>query len=122
MEGMPWRQSIGRRGEDIAAEYLAKKGYTIRVRNFRTRYGEIDLVCRKGSEVIFVEVKTRASDQFGLPEEAVTSQKLRHLRRAAAIFRSRFKIWDPCRIDVITVGFQETDGRILQHLEGVILE
>ncbi|MDW8343423.1 MAG: YraN family protein, partial [Verrucomicrobiae bacterium] len=61
----------GERGEEAAARYLRRVGYKILVRRFKSRYGEIDLVCRQGEWLVFVEVKTRADEQFGAPSEAV---------------------------------------------------
>jgi putative endonuclease len=81
------RQKLGRWGEDLAADYLATKGYTIVDRNARTPYGEIDLVAQREDEgdcvTIFVEVKTRSSTAFGLPEEAVNRRKQEHMLNSA---------------------------------------
>lgn len=63
---------IGKIGEKLAAEYLEKHGYEIITTNFYTKRGEIDIIARKDNEIVFVEVKTRSSDSFGKPVEAVT--------------------------------------------------
>lgn len=75
-------KEIGFLGESITAACLINKGYKILGRNVKTRFGEIDLVARKGREIFFVEVKTRRQDLFGWPEEAVTPQKMVHLKRS----------------------------------------
>ena len=79
----------GRRGEDIAAVYLRLKGYKILERNYRVPQGEIDLVCRKGDTVVFVEVKRRKTLSKGSPLEAVTTQKISRLSAAGAVYLSR---------------------------------
>ncbi|WP_276661388.1 YraN family protein, partial [Syntrophomonas wolfei] len=61
-------RELGLWGEELAAQYLGKKGYKILERNFYTRYGELDLVCEKDDNIVFVEVKTRRSTRFGSPE------------------------------------------------------
>ena len=75
--------TIGERGELRAAEYLQNKGFYILERNYRTRLGEIDLICADDRYLVFVEVKTRSSTSFGMPCEAVTSVKQRKLVLAA---------------------------------------
>jgi len=66
----------GNKGEELAAGYLSKKGYKIIERNFRTRFGEIDIVCWDGETLVFVEVKTKIGHDFGEPEEMVNKGKL----------------------------------------------
>ncbi|CAG0930904.1 partial hypothetical protein, partial [Planctomycetaceae bacterium] len=63
--------AIGKQGEDEAAAFLEGKGYAVLERNYRCRYGEIDIVARDGRTVVFVEVKTRGSDRFGTPTASV---------------------------------------------------
>lgn len=72
------RQRLGKKGEDAACTYLERKGYVICRRNYRCRYGEIDIIAAKGGELSFVEVKTRRNLNFGLPRLAVT-----YIRQAA---------------------------------------
>jgi putative endonuclease len=74
---------LGERGEDHAARYLRRRGYKILVRRFKSRFGEIDIVCRHGDWLVFVEVKTRQSDRYGAPSESVDREKQRHLSRTA---------------------------------------
>ena len=73
----------GRSGEDIAADFFLSMGYTILERNYRNRFGEIDLVLEKGGLLVFAEIKTRSSCRFGLPQEAVTVSKQERIRRIA---------------------------------------
>lgn len=74
------RQSLGAAGEARAAAWYEAHGYTIRHRNWRCAEGELDLVVERGRELVFVEVKTRRTDRFGLPVEAITPAKQRRLR------------------------------------------
>lgn len=100
----------GRRGEEEAARYLESRGYKILERNFRTRWGEIDLVARDRSTVVFVEVKTRSSTGFARPEESVTHAKQEHMRRAAGLWLSDHYPNDipQCRFDVVSVTLIQT--------------
>ncbi|MDT8442584.1 MAG: YraN family protein [Desulfuromonadales bacterium] len=77
------RLTLGRRGEEAAAAHLVSLGMKIMARNVRTPVGEVDLVARSGRLLVFVEVKTRSSLAFGLPEEAVGPRKQRQIIRAA---------------------------------------
>jgi putative endonuclease len=79
---------VGRRGEQAAAEFLARRGYRVVGRGFLARRGEIDLVCRRGDRLVLVEVKTRTTDAFGAPAEAVGARKRRALQAAAAEYRA----------------------------------
>lgn len=80
------RQVLGRAGEEVASAFLSARGWVLIQRNYRCRYGEIDLVGREGPVTVFVEVKTRTSERCGSPEEALTWQKRRRLREAAACY------------------------------------
>ncbi|TDB81589.1 YraN family protein [Actinomadura sp. KC216] len=75
--------SLGRRGEDAAVDYLVKLGWTILDRNWRCRDGELDIVAHDGRRHVICEVKTRSSDRFGDPAEAITTDKAARLRRLA---------------------------------------
>ena len=77
------RQTLGRRGEELACSFLVKKGYRILARNYRTRSGEIDIIARDGAVLVFVEVKTRNSERFGHPFEAVTFHKQQQMIKVA---------------------------------------
>jgi putative endonuclease len=79
-----WRRALGSDGEQAVAEWYRERGFSLLARNWRSRSGEIDLVLGAGDLVIFCEVKTRTSDRFGAPIEAVTGAKVRRIRRLAA--------------------------------------
>jgi putative endonuclease len=84
--GRAYRQRLGARGEDRAADWYRAAGYDVVARNWRCAEGELDLVVGRPGELVFCEVKTRASDRFGVPAEAVTVAKQRRLRTLAARF------------------------------------
>jgi putative endonuclease len=102
-------QSFGKIGEAAAAEYLKNLGYKILARNFRTRWGEIDIIARDEDCLVFAEVKTRHGGAFGAPEEAVTRTKQEHLVKAAQIYLSQTKqshaLW---RIDVLALTLRHS--------------
>ncbi|MFI5034494.1 MAG: YraN family protein, partial [Reyranellales bacterium] len=79
---------LGRAGEKAAADLLKRRGYEVVGSGFRARRGELDLICRRGSDLVVVEVKTRTDDAFGTPAEAVGSRKRRALMAAAAEYRA----------------------------------
>lgn len=107
------RQRIGDRGEAIAERFLCARGYTILARKYRCREGEIDLVCRDGDILAFVEVKTRRGNLFGTPEEAITAAKLAHLAQAGQHYlMDHAREGDPWRIDVVGIDLDPT-GRVL---------
>ena len=107
---------IGAAGERVAARFLKKKGYKTIRRNCRSSVGEIDLVMRDGDEVVFVEVKTRASRQWGDPEEAVSRAKRRRISRQAMRFATRHNLRDrPLRFDVVAVVAAEGAAPVITH-------
>jgi putative endonuclease len=110
---------IGKKGEDIAVEYLKKKGYKVIERNFRKGYGEIDIVAIKNNVLVFVEVKTRTSETFGTPFESITSWKLKPLIKTAQYYSMIHpELPNELRIDAISVvleGLKES----IEHLENI---
>ena len=99
-----YRQNLGNWGENAAENFLVSKGHLIVGRNVRTPYGEIDIISRDGDILVFVEVKTRSNEQFGLPEEAITRNKQIHMLNAAQAFLQTNPDFDgDWRIDVIAV-------------------
>ena len=98
------RHTLGLAGEDAACAELVRRGYEILARRYRTRAGEVDLVARDGATVVFVEVKTRATDAYGGGASAVTWRKRQRLARVAVEFLARSGQWNaPCRFDVVVV-------------------
>ena len=100
----------GRHGEDLAHRFLRRQGYTIVARNFRPRNGagEIDLVAWESDCLVFVEVKSRATDEFGTPDRAVDPEKQQHLERAAREYARRAEVdWERVRFDIVSILLTE---------------
>ena len=96
----------GRIGEDLAHRFLRARGCTVVARNYRTLSGsgEIDLIVWEGARLAFVEVKTRSSDEFGLPESAVDAGKRERVERAARDYARRAEIpWRDTRFDIVSI-------------------
>jgi putative endonuclease len=116
------RAEIGALGEQLATDHLTGLGLRILGRNWRCRYGELDVIAADPSTdtLLFVEVKTRTGDGFGGLAQAVTEQKARRLRRLAAIWlASQDRRWAAVRIDVIGVRIGRRRTPEITHLQGV---
>ncbi len=116
------RAEIGAFGERLAVEHLQAVGLRVLRRNWRCRYGELDVIAADDAAriVVFVEVKTRTSDQFGGIEQAVTPQKVRRLRRLAGLWLAgQDGSWSQVRIDVIGVRIGRRRIPEITHLQGV---
>lgn len=108
--------ALGRRGEDLAHRYLRNAGFRVVARNYRPNDGdaEVDIVARDGETLVFVEVKTRTSAEFGSPERSIGDEKQKNIVRAARSYVSRAGIqWNQVRFDTISVVF--TDPPSLVH-------
>ncbi len=104
------RRALGARGEQLTADRYVAEGYEILARNWRCRQGELDLVLHRDRVVVFCEVKTRSSDRFGAPIEAITHQKRKRLRVLAGRWLDEHKpVAREVRFDVASVTFG-TDG------------
>jgi putative endonuclease len=111
---------LGRRGEELAADYLEAHGMRILDRNWRCPAGEIDIVALDGETLVVAEVKTRRSLDYGHPFEAVGAEKLARLRRLAAAWSRDHEPWRPLRrVDVVAVLDDGTGAPVLEHLKGV---
>ena len=103
---LPVEAVNGKRGEDLAHRLLRRHGFTVVARNYRppSGGGEIDLIAYDGGKLVFVEVKTRASMDFGAPEEAVNQEKRTFIERAARDYARRREVdWNEVRFDVVNV-------------------
>lgn len=96
---------LGQAGEDAAAAYLMKQGYTILARNYRSPWGEIDLIARHQGSVCFIEVKSREQSYYGHPLDAVDERKRKRIIRAAkAYLAENYPSQEPnCRFDVVSI-------------------
>jgi len=115
------RHELGRWGERTAERYLGELGYEILDRNVRTSYGELDLVARFGEVMVFVEVKTRTTTEFGSPEEAITHQKATHLLQSAQAYLVTKNLPEmDWRIDIVTVYKARGQPPVITHIENAI--
>ena len=113
------RMALGKWGEDIAEKYLKKKGYLIMERNFRCRLGEIDIIALDGKTLVFIEVKTRMSQKYGLPCEAINHEKLRHIERTAAYYMM-LKPADHQEARLDAVEILKCEGKYyINHIENI---
>ena len=107
------RRLLGQAGEALAADTLQQQGYSILRRNYRTPYGEIDLIARHGETLVFVEVKLRRSEFFGPPQAAVNSAKQRHLKLAAQYYLNQQRCGEiKIRFDVVAITMTGGHPRI----------
>jgi len=98
------RQQLGIVGEELAARELVSRGYAILERRYRTRYGEIDIVAEDGETLVFVEVRARATGEFGRAAETVDDRKKRKVTAMAVEYLARHRVTNrPCRFDVVAV-------------------
>lgn len=108
----------GKHGEDVAVELLKNKGYAVLERNWRNKFGEIDIITQKDGVLVFVEVKTKIGELFGLPEEMVGKGKLQKVRNMATVYMNGKET--PCRIDVVAVVLTNDNAVTrLTHYENV---
>lgn len=99
---------LGKSGEETAVNLLKENGYKILARNYRTKLGEVDIVALDKDTLCFIEVKTRHSDRFGLPKEAVSASKQRQISKVALLFLKENNLLDKkARFDVVSVIYSQ---------------
>lgn len=100
---MASHNDLGKRGEEIAVEYLLSKGHTILARNYRHEKSEVDIISVIGGIIVFTEVKTRSSDAFGYPEESVSDRKQEKLKLAMEQYMSENSHTSEPRFDIVSI-------------------
>ena len=121
-----YNKNLGDFGEDMAESYLKEKGFNIIERNFYIKGGEIDIICMDEDTLVFVEVKTRKSDKFGNPAEAIDRKKAEHMRCAAERYYDSHSLDCEVRFDVVEV-FATLSGGVpelleIRHIKGAIFD
>jgi putative endonuclease len=111
---MAAHNEFGIEGEDKAANYLIREGYTILDRNWRSGHKELDIVAEKDGTLVVAEVKTRTSSKYGNPEDAVTPRKIRNTVLAADAYIRFNRIDLPVRFDIISIL---SNGDVINHIE-----
>lgn len=109
--------TLGKTGEEIALHYLKKKSFKIIARNFRFLRGEIDIIAFDRKTLVFVEVKTRRTKDFGRPEESVTVSKQEQLKKIAQGFLIKNHLQDvECRFDIVSLSFDKDGRSSIRHI------
>jgi putative endonuclease len=106
-------KKTGRQGEELAADYLSRLGYRILERNYRSRFGEIDMIAQEGDTLVFVEVKSRRTLSYGEPEQAVDKAKQRRLSLLSlGYLAEKGLVGRPARFDVVAVRLGKEGGEV----------
>lgn len=114
----PFRLSLGERGEMIAHDYLAKAGFRILEKNYRCKIGEMDVIAKKNSRIVFVEIKTRSQEKFGRPEESVHPQKQKKLLQVASWYlKERKKAEAAVSFAVLSIQLKESGEPEIRLIE-----
>jgi len=104
---------LGQSGETLALDFLKDNGYKILSKNYKSKLGEIDIIAKDKEAICFVEVKSRTSDKFGLPCEAVTNSKQRQICHTALMFLKEKKLFDKkARFDVVSILYSQGKPKI----------
>lgn len=114
---MAKHNDLGKWGEDIAADYLQRKGYVILERDWKSGHRDLDIIAMDGDTVVFVEVKTRSNRLFTDPVDAVGYQKIRHLQQAANHYVKYRHIDRDIRFDIICIVVSEEKTPEIEHIE-----
>ncbi len=117
-----YKKTFGKKGEEIAVNYLLENGFEILEKNFRSKFGEIDIVAQKGGKLFFVEVKTRSNLKRGMPYEAVNKHKIHQIKKAATYFllENDYKNYK-YTISVISILMENQTVKKFQFFENVIV-
>lgn len=120
-----YNKLLGKFGEECAVVYLKEKKYKVLEKNYKNIFGEIDIIAKHKKDIVFVEVKTRKSDKFGKPYEAVDYHKQNKIITAAKLYLTQNKLFDKnIRFDVVEVYAAMTDGKAeldkITHIENAI--
>ena len=118
---MNYKGQIGSFGQKLAADFLRRKKYQIEAENFRTRQGEIDIIATQDGQLVFVEVKTRLSNRFGLPEEAVSQSKLEKMQQTALKYLKQQQInHDNYRFDIVAIEIDKAQKKAaIRHYKNI---
>lgn len=100
---MSWNKTTGNKGEELAVNYLIKKGFAIIERNWRFRYAEVDIIAARENRLHFFEIKTRTSGKYGKPEESMSHKKMNMLKIAAEEYQYKNLKWKYVQFDVLAI-------------------
>ena len=112
------RQTLGKLGEDLACRELARQGYAVSARRYRSRFGEIDIVCQDGGTVVFVEVKARRTARRGTAAESISFRKRRRIGAMALDYLAwTGRLNDRCRFDVVAIDGIGTERQTIRVIK-----
>jgi len=117
------KKSLGNLGENLALKHLHKQGYTILERNFRSKFGEVDIIAQDGEVLVFIEVKTRWSQKYGPPEEAITPGKIKRIIKVSQYYKMLHpQSPEAMRIDAVAIDLSPSGGfkeiKVIRNLTG----
>ncbi len=118
------KKLLGKKGEDIALNYLTEKGYELVARNYRfSRYGELDLVMRDGKYLVFIEVRTKKNKLYGSPLETIDYDKRRQIEKMAQLFLVKEKLSQDtfCRFDAIGIILSNNNEPEIEHIQDAFI-
>jgi len=107
---------LGIKGENLAVTFLKKKGYRIIARNYKTFFGEVDIIAQDGNTIVFTEVKTRTDELFGRPFEAVNKKKRHKMKNVALLYMKGIERNVAVRFDVISIFYRENGEKEIEHI------
>lgn len=115
--GQPVGGDLGGRGENVAARFLRDLGYKVLIRNYKTELGEVDIIARDGNTIVFVEVKTRVTDE-PTPEDQVNDPKRHQMTKAAKQYMARYGTpQPPARFDVVAIIWPANRDPVIRHTQ-----
>jgi putative endonuclease len=118
---MSQHNEVGKTGEEIARKFLEKKGYKIIEQNYRTKYSEIDLISKKGKDLIFIEVRTKVGENFGTPEETINKNKIKKILQNAVAYVAVKKWNGSFAIDAVCIVLKpDYSIERLDHYENIV--
>jgi putative endonuclease len=119
---MNQKQTIGRFGEDLACDFLIKRGYTLIARNVKTSYKEIDIIATYKNLTVFVEVKTRSNPRLGLAEDALSRVKIRNFKQAVMFYcNKKFIDYNMIRLDFVAIDVNRPNKTAkIKHFKNVV--
>ena len=117
---MAAHNELGKKGEELAVDFLTKKGYEIAEKNYRYQKAEVDIIARKGNTLAIVEVKTRSTTYFGNPEDFVTPKKIKLVTAAIDDYVVKYDLDVEVRFDIISIVKQRNEF-VIEHLEDAFL-
>ena len=112
---------IGKYGEEIARDYLKRKGYKIIAQNYKTKRGEVDIIATHKKVLVFIEVRTKQHEWFGTPEDSIGTQKIRKLTWNARAYVARMRHEGFYRLDAVCVIIRNDGFQLVRHYENITM-